>query len=202
MVLGILIYMNKYKNISKKHRILLYFFVGIAGVGFLMYFNLLDMYISYSRKYTSYLLSKDYGLSSRIFSMSIFPYGWILRCLYGLMVPFPAGLLSLEYFSKPFFALSNAVVYLGTFYQIFMLPYLIKSALKKNINAWMYLVVYASIVLTTFTFRHFIMPLPFFALAVAEEYIETNRKKRINYFVFIMIGIIFMSLLYVILKLF
>lgn len=202
MLLGILIYMDKYKDMSQKRKILLYSLIGIALVGLVMYFDLPDMYLRYSRKYTSYLLSQEYGLSSRIFSMPIFPYGWIFRCLYGLTVPFPAGLLSLEYYSKPFFALSNAVVYLGTFYQIFMIPYLIKASIKKNVNAWMYLVVYASIVLTTFTFRHFIMPLPFFALTVAEEYKDTNRKKRIKYFVFIIVGLMLMALLYLMLKIF
>lgn len=200
ILLGALIYIDTHSGIRKKSKWLLYLFLGGVGLVILLRYNLLEYYTNYSQKYTTYLLSQNYGLSSRIFSISIFPFGWILRVVYGLTVPFPAGLFSLDFLNKPLFAISNALVYFGTFYQIFMLPYLFRAIVKKNMYAWMYMIVYLSVVLTTFTFRHFIMPLPLFALAVAEEYSNTEKIKRKYYFVIITIGIAILTMLYLALK--
>ncbi|MCI8748636.1 hypothetical protein EBB54_15485 [Schaedlerella arabinosiphila] len=202
ILLGALIYMDFHSDIRKKRKWLLYLLLGAAGLVILLRYNLLGLYINYSQKYTMYLLSQDYGLSSKIFSTPVFPFGWILRVMYGFTVPFPAGLFSLDFLNKPLFSTSNAMVYLGTFYQIYMLPYMFKAIVKRNVNAWMYMVVYSSVVLTTFTFRHFIMPLPLFVLAAAEEFSRTERIKRKYYAVIITFGIAMMAMLYFALKMF
>lgn len=202
VLLGALIYMDCHNDMRKKSKWLLYLLLGATGLVVLLKYDLPGLYTNYSQKYTTYLLSQDYGLSTRIFATPIFPFGWLLRVMYGFTVPLPAGLLSLDFLNKPLFSISNAMVYFGTFYQIFMLPYLFKAIVKKNVNAWMYMAVYSSVVLTTFTFRHFIMPLPWLALAVAEEYSGTERIKRKYYVVIITMGIATMTMLYLVLKMF
>lgn len=200
IMIGILVFLEKRKEISVSNRLVLYLAFAAAGIVMVWQSNMFDLLNRYSTNYTNYLLSQEYGLSSRIFSMKLFPYGWLFRALYGLTVPFPAGLISLEYLSKPLFSLSNAIVYLGTFYQIVLLPYLVRGVLKRNVNAWMYLVVYASVVFTTFTFRHFITPVPFFAITVAEEYMKTSGGKRIYYLGMMIVALLGMAMLYFFLK--
>lgn len=187
------------KNVNKVFIILA---GGILGLVILSFTGGLALFGNTVSSYAEYNLTISDGLSRMIFGSSLFPFGWILRAVYGLMVPFPAELLALNYISRPVYSLVRVLVLLGTVFQLFLLPYLFKKENGNENRIRMYAlgIVYLSIILTTFTFRHFIMVYPFFALAIANKYdVMSVREKKRN-FLIISILLFLGVLLYLFLK--
>ncbi len=152
--------------------------------------------------YSSYLSDQAGGLSGMIFSKSLLPFGIFLRFAYGFVTPFPAALLSLNYFDEPIYSLVIASTCFGTIFQIFLLPYLYKGVKRMDYPAIKFLGMYGPIILTTFTFRHFIMVYPFAACILAQQIEITGYRTRKKYAVYVLLLIGIAAAFYVLLKLF
>lgn len=200
VIFGVILYLDKHQNVSKSKKAFLYMFVGMTIIAVALSTNIIGLVERFSTNYSNYILSHDYGLSSKIFSMPILPIGWIIRILYGLACPFPGGLLSLDFAGSPLYSLCQAMVFIGTIFQIFLLPYAFRGLRKKNCYAVMYFASMCVICVTTFTFRHFLMPLPFLALTAAEMYLDTDAKAHNRYLAAVGIGLIGMAAVYVVIK--
>lgn len=198
--IGILAYLDKSRGITKRQQFMAYSFTVLIMLAFLLNSKFIEIFERFSTGYTEYILSYDYGLSDRIFRIPILPYGFLLRIAYGLAVPFPGSLLSLDFGTEMLYSLCQTFVCLGTIFQIFVIPYLIRGILHWNRNALMYLVIFLGVVLSTYTFRHFIMPLPFLAMTVAEEYAITPKVSRRNYFIIVTLCLAVLSLIYLYIK--
>ena len=155
---------------------------------------------STSSFYSEYILSSDGGLSQTVFSTPLFPFGFLLRIVYGYMVPFPGEILRLNYFGEPLYSVIQFLVCLGTIFQIVLFPYLLRQAIKLKRDIFSFLIVYASIVLTTFTFRHFVMMYPFLAIVAASEYDEVHGDRFRKIYMPMIFLIVFAGILYLVLK--
>lgn len=153
-----------------------------------------------STGYSSYLQGLSDGLSGIVFSRPLLPIGVVLRFLYGLVCPFPAALISLDYFEEPLYSLVIALTCFGTVFQIFLLPYLFKGAIKLDYTALKFLGMFGAIILTTFTFRHFVMAYPFAAIILAEQIEVTEAKTRKKYIAYVFVLILFAVTAYLLLK--
>lgn len=150
--------------------------------------------------YSSYLSGLSEGLSGMVFSRSLLPFGIFLRFFYGLVCPFPAALISLGYFEEPIYSLVIALTCFGTIFQIFLLPYLFKGMIKLDYISVKFLGIFAAIIVTTFTFRHFLMAYPFAAHVVAQQLEHTECKTRKKYTVYIGVFISLAAVSYLLLK--
>ena len=194
----ILFEIGKNKSIVKRYCI-----CGIAiGSVFVMLFvtNGWDLFIRTLTGYSAYTLTLSDGLSNYVFAMPVMPFGWILRIIYGFMVPFPGGILKLDYLGKPLFSLIKLLVQMGTIFQMFLIPYVFKSMKKIDTYAVLWGICYMAVVMTTFTFRHFIMMYPMLTLCVVPEYVRTNRSKRKKNMIYVILLLICCVNLYAALK--
>ena len=200
VLMGIVIYLDAHKVDYKNRKILSYIIVGsILFIGIAVSDIGIQIW-HYSTKYQQYILSQKYGFSSSIFRMPILPYGWIVRILYGMTSPFPGTLLSLNFVDYPLYSTMEAIISIGTIFQIFLLPYVFRGIANKNCYALLYIVMMLVICLTTFTFRHFIMPLPFLALTAAEMYINTKNTIHQKYFIEIGMLLIILCVIYILMR--
>lgn len=165
-------------QITDAKKLLILSISALVSIFLLQALGGLDLLSSSSESYTNYRFSGNEGLSRIVFSFPIFPFGIIVRFLYGLISPFPGGLLKLNYISEPLYSGIQAIVFVGTIFQFFLLPYLFSGLKKVNYSALKFAIMFLSIVITTFTFRHFIMVYPFMAEVIAENYAETDQVKR------------------------
>lgn len=121
------------------------------------------------------------GMSGKIFSTPIFPFGIFLRFIWGQMQPFPGEIFTQDFYGSFLYAFISVVVRLGTVLHICCLPYIFKSVLKLNSDAMKYLLVYMMVIVTTFGFRHFLMVYPFAAIELYYGVKDVSRHNiRIN----------------------
>lgn len=162
--------------------------------------GVLEIIMSFNEKYTLYVLENSEGLSNVIFRIPLFPFGVLIRFIYGLVSPIPIAVLNtLNMFSniKVFF---DVILSYGTVIQIFLLPYLIRNIRKIDKVFIIFVLFMIGIVITTFTFRHFIMIYPFMIILIFRQLFITKRTNRMMLFVFISIGIIFLASFYLLIK--
>ena len=156
-------------------------FVIIVGI---MLFLALNIYINIesilnkTNIYTEYLL-KNTGFSNRIFSMPIFPFGFIARIVYGLLYPLP-HLIFINSFN--FIDIISGWRAAGTIFFFYLIPYFVKGIFRKNIHNLFGLCVLVVVCLSTFTFRHFINFYPFAIAGAITVRNNTIAKERHNYF--------------------
>lgn len=153
-----------------------------------------------STGYSSYLQGLSDGLSGMVFSRPLLPIGIVLRFLYGLVCPFPAALMSLDYFDEPLYSLVIALTCFGTIFQIFLLPYLFKGMIKLDYTAVKFLGMFAAIITTTFTFRHFVMAYPFATVMLAQQINVTEIKTRKKYVTYVFVLMLLAVTAYLLLK--
>lgn len=125
-------------------------------------------YIDY---YSSLLTNSSKGLTSTIFSVSFFPFGFVLRLCLLAISPTPGALF---YFSSEYSPFDYAVS-LGTIVQIYLLFYFWKGIIKGKRECW-YALLIMSAVTVSFTFRHFILFYPFLLGASIEQMSTTEKK--------------------------
>lgn len=147
-------------------RIILVMFFLVAGV-----FAIRGEIGDYISAYTYYTLNAEgtgfaSGLSNIVFRTPLLPFGFILRSIYGMMVPFPGEILQDIFIAYPIYSLMRFFIYLGTIFQIIFIPFLVKSFKRLEKNAIMWLLTYWMVILVTFTFRHFILVYPFLAVEI------------------------------------
>ncbi|GAM16238.1 hypothetical protein SAMD00020551_4426 [Mesobacillus selenatarsenatis SF-1] len=152
---------------------------------------ILFFYNTYGR-YSEYLVSGADGLSNLIFSMDLFPFGIIFRTAYAFITPFP----NLE-------QIESLWLSIGTIFQLLFLPYLF-IAFKNNKYFELkiiFVLIFISIITTTFTFRHIVMYLPFAILLSGQAYFESGREIKktvliISYTIFIFLFIFYSIIKY------
>lgn len=150
--------------------------------------------------YYDYRISVNDGMASRIFSMSLIPFGFIARLIYGLFCPFPGGIISLLYYQEPIFSFIMLLIYMGTIFQIYFIPYIVRSITKMDYGIMRFLIVYGAIIITTFTFRHFIMIYPFAMSAVCGQIDDVPTEKRRRWRIIMTFMIVIAAMTYLILK--
>lgn len=114
------------------------------------------------------------ALSSIVFSRSIFPVGWLFRTAYALVYPIPVGLFKIITGRINGLSIADFFVALGTCFQVILIPFLIKEIKKWDKLVWTYLMVFLSIIMTTFGFRHFILIYPFQCMLIVRNYYQST----------------------------
>lgn len=193
VILGLILFWERVKGIQNK---VVYRSVLIAvGVALIVGFGGLELFNKTTASYSELRLEATDGLSGNIFSIPLFPIGIFARFIWGLCSPFPGGILSLEYLKYPVWSFMQLLVYLGTVVQICMIPFLWTGIKKLNTYAMIFLVVFLSIVSTTFTFRHMILSYPFMYLCIVEglpsERYEIQKKVIIMLLITVLGGLVY-----------
>lgn len=153
--------------------------------------------------YTKYILENTaIGLSKYIFKQPLLPFGIILRFFYGLITPFPNffGLFK----KTDMFALDfiNFLIYCGTIVQTLFIPFILKRILRLDWLGLSFLVCFLGVVLTTFTFRHFIFYYPFMVALGVEGYMSSSKKNRKQILSLSATMVVLLGLIYIYLKFF
>lgn len=156
-------------KLSLEKKILL--FAGAAAIAFIVFIysggmNLLRLIMD---SYHDYRIDVNDGMTGKIFSMSLIPFGFVARFLYGLICPFPGGIMSLPYYSAPIYSMLMLLIYAATIYQFYLIPYLMRGIMKIDYRTFRFVIIYSAIIITTFTFRHFIMVYPFAFVAICRQ---------------------------------
>lgn len=123
------------------------------------------------------------SISRIVFNTPILPFGIIVRILYGLVFPLPVGILGLFSIFDNGLSTISFLVAVGMCVQITHLPLLIKNAISRlDKYSIIFITIFLTIVVSSYTFRHFIMAYPFMSLLIIREYYaETKREKQINF---------------------
>ncbi|MCS7459892.1 hypothetical protein N0M98_07030 [Paenibacillus doosanensis] len=192
-----LLFLNKFNRILK----VLIIFVTAS---FLMLINFSDSikFEYFYNVYSEHLLSSTDGLSSYIFKQPLFPFGIILRSLYGLINPFP-NFLGL--FKVPNMLLLDIVllfVYCGAVLQIIFIPFLLKRLARMDWLALSFVVNFLGVVITTFTFRHVLLYYPFMVALIVDEFISSKQTTKSRVLFVSLTMTVLMGLLYIVLKFF
>lgn len=185
------------KNLILRRAILLAIFVIVGGT------TVLDQVLKVSRDYGNYIMNTlgySEGLSGKIFSVPILPFGIFLRAIWGLMCPFPGGIFQQDFLHYPLYSIEQTIVYMGTVFQLLCVPYLVKGIKKFDENALDFLLAYLMVVATTFTFRHFIIIYPFLAIEIYYGLKQVVPAQIKNYTIFLLFVIISGGLIYLTLK--
>lgn len=174
-------------------------FIAFTALIILMVTGGVELLLEMSSEYNTYRENViGGGLSNVIFSIPLIPFGVFFRFAWGLVSPFPGGILSLSYFKYPLVSLVQLVVYLGVIVQICMIPFLWKGVKKFDTKALVYLLIIMSVVVTTFTFRHMLLIYPFMFEVLADGVSNTHTsmsKKALPMLVLIAVaGVVYISI--------
>lgn len=200
MIICLVFFFKEKINLGSNYKVLVMVTSAVLGVVLLGLTGGMKMLSGMTTGYSSYLQGLSDGLSGIVFSRPLLPFGVILRFFYGLVCPFPAALISLDYFGEPLYSMVIALTCFGTFFQIFLLPYLFKGMIKLDYTAVKFLGMFGAIILTTFTFRHFVMAYPFAAVMLAQQIEVTEIKVRKKYAAYVVIFIMSAVTAYLLLK--
>ncbi len=138
--------------------------------------NMMDILSSKITSYSHGYLTNGDGFGSRIFAVSLFPFGLILRLGYGLFSPLPHLALLSDGHIESILGCYRAV---GTWAFVFHLPYLFIGVAKKEKLSILSLIYLVVICATTFTFRHFAIFYQFaLAASIKCQWSESSLRKR------------------------
>lgn len=149
---------------------------GVASYNYLGVGKQLEYFTGY---YTEYILNLSEGFSKIIFSVNLFPFGILLRIAYGLVSPLPVHILHVFKMFEDVDVFFQVIISIGVIVQIYLLPYLfrnIKYIDKVTLIFWIFFV---AMVITTFTFRHFISIYPFMVILIFREFFKASKKRKI-----------------------
>lgn len=175
--------------------LLLIFFAILWQAGLLEYvIQKLERYQDYR---TSQLTTVSNAFYQTIFRLPLFPFGFILRAVFGLLSPLPTNIIRLNSIFNNGVDFVLYFVALGTCIQIVFLPVLFSGLKKFNKVVIIFIAIFCSIILTTFTFRHFLMLYPFMFMIIMSEldFLEYSKKKHLISLGILMIAVF--GLLYV-----
>lgn len=152
-------------------------------------------YLNYHAEYIFNHNSSD--LYSTIFLKPVFPYGIILRSLYGLVFPLPTGLLKVRDLLNGL-NFVDFFVSIGTCFQVVMLPYLFSGLKRNKTIALIFLTEFFSVILTTFTFRHFVLLYPFMLIIMLNDFYKdkVKSKKKLIFGVILLVSLGFIYIVY------
>ena len=194
-IIGIHFLMGEGKKHKEFQRLLLVFLLVVVGLG-----QAYTDAFEYSQKYSAYILytvGSGEGLSNIIFATPLFPFGFILRCIWGLISPFPGEIFLQDFRLYPLYSTLKLFVYSGVVLQIFMVPYLFKGIKKMDANALSAMLTYLMVVLITFGFRHFIFIYPFFAIEIYYGLKNTSRGRVLSYSIAIFMLVLVAGAIYI-----
>ena len=186
------------KFLSNKKNILISLMFCVVTFILLLEFGFFREIQGYINRYNGYILEGDPGLSAYVFKTPFFPFGFILRILYGLIFPSPTGMFIRGFEVDEIVKLLLSV---GTIIQIYLLPYLFKNIKRIDKIVIIYVTVFSSIIFTTFGFRHFVMLYPFMFILIFRQLVNTNKTERRKLFKLISILMILGFTFYSIYKL-
>ncbi len=176
------------KNKKRHYLISLFLFLAVLPIVMLL-FDLPYMTRFFYEKYSDHLLAKNPGVSQLVFSEPILPLGIFLRVAFGLIMPAPIWVFMPFLQSISVYTVIQAIVSMGTIIQLHGLPYILFSFLSMKKMTLFFLFTLLIIVVTTFTFRHFIMIYPFmislFQHGMATQPYEKRRSIFIAQSIFI-----------------
>ena len=170
-ILIVMILINRmFKNVKRLPRyavfLLVFFAVLILVISFQL--GLFTSISDYNSTYTDYQVARG-GLSGTIIGMPLLPFGAVLRFGLGLIYPFPSfktiSLIDETWLISLIFVLS----YLYEFYVFIKIPNLIKCFVNQTEYSVYYLYYLLQFCMLTFTFRHYIFAVPFYALILGEK---------------------------------
>lgn len=152
---------------------------------------------SYSR-YVSNLAGE--GLSSYVFNLPMLPLGIFFRALYALLSPFPSVFGLFEEKSRILFDIVKSLVNLGVLVQILFVPFIIRRSLKLDWLSLVFLSWFLSVIVTTFTFRHFLLFYPFMSALAIDGFVSMTSEKRDTILKLSLFTIVSLGIIYVVLK--
>lgn len=155
----------------------------------------------YIEFYTQYKQNQgSEGLSQFVYGAPIIPIGIFLRFFYAFISPFPflnrilAGLKGLNVDTwMNLQTLGVGIVYMS-------MPYVIARARKFDWVSNSFLLIFLSIIVTTFTFRHMIFYLPFLLFMAIDEFKSVSWSQRKIYLIDSSIVLLVLMVVYIGLK--
>ncbi|MFL2140601.1 hypothetical protein [Ruoffia sp. FAM 26254] len=162
--------------------------------------GLLEEVLSFNENYTEHKLSISDGLTTHIFSISLFPFGIILRFLYGLLFPIPLQLLNILRMFSNIDMFYQVLISFGSVIQIYLLPYLFRNFKKMDKLFILYNVFLIGIVITTFTFRHFVTLYPYMFILIFRQYFLVSKKGKTINLIIVSMALILLLTIYMILS--
>lgn len=177
-------------------RVFLYLIIGFVFVVTVMkpILSMFDLYTSY---YYDYMANKpSIGFSSVIWKLPLIPFGFFVRILYGLASPFPNGVLEIWYLFEDPLVFINVFISIGTLFQILCLPYIFFRSKKRSSSYYMFILTFLMVVLTTFTFRHFLYVYPFMWIEMVGQRTYTSNYRKVIFFIGMAEIVVILSVLY------
>lgn len=196
-----IVYVIAYLKLKNIRIIMVLAFLSLGGViGTIVLSRVVNLEY-YIETYTQYRTELGMnGLSRFVFQMPILPFGLPVRFLYGLITPFPfinrimIGFSSLNVDTwMNLMSIGVGIVFFGT-------PYLFTRLMRKDWISNSFLVIYVSIILTTFTLRHMIFFTPFMLFLIWDQFLMTSVKKRKQLFLLSSILFVVLMIFYLLLR--
>lgn len=174
--------------------------LSFAAIFIFEILDVFEMIIAFNERYTVHKLNISDGLSNAIFRIPLFPFGVFVRFAYGLISPIPVPILNTPKMFSDIKIFFDVIVSYGTVAQIFLLPYIVKNIKKIDKVFIVFILFMLGIVVTTFTFRHFIMLYPFMIILIFREFFITSKVNKIIYFGFVSMGIVLAASIYLLIR--
>lgn len=124
--------------------------------------GLFDIFVSYNNNYSEYISGMNNGFANLVFSLPLFPLGGVVRVIYGLFFPSPTALLQFPSAFSDIDAFWRVFNSIGTLVQLLLFFRFVVRIRRFDDYSVLAVVLFLSVVLTTFGFRHFIYFYPFF----------------------------------------
>lgn len=140
------------------------------------------------------------GLSSYVFNLPMLPLGIFFRALYALLSPFPSVFGLFEEKSRILFDIVKSLVNLGVLVQILFVPFIIRRSLKLDWLSLVFLSWFLPVIVTTFTFRHFLLFYPFMSALAIDGFVSMTSEKRDTILKLSLFTIVSLGIIYVVLK--
>ncbi|MCI8546231.1 MAG: hypothetical protein HFJ44_03255 [Clostridia bacterium] len=162
--------------------------------------GILDFFLNKMERYRIYhtkLINENGSnyLYRMIFLTPLLPFGIIYRILFGLVSPLPTGILKILSFNSGL-SVCDFLIALGSLFQIIMLPFLVISFKKIDKYHILFLLIFLPIVISTFTFRHFILLYPFLFILVYRSFFSVSRGYKQLYVMIGICGLFLMGVMY------
>lgn len=178
----------------------IFLFALLAMMISFKYLNVFKEITKFNEYYTDYLLATNGGLSQKIFSMELIPFGIFFRAAFGLVSPLPVGILQ---FSGMFYDIDiffKVIISIGVIIQIYLLPYLVLNIKRIDKITFLFLIFFLATVVTTFTFRHFIMLYPFMWILIFRQFFKTSKRTKVLIFINMTIVLTMSASIYLLVK--
>jgi hypothetical protein len=189
----------KNKNLSFKN-FGVFFILSVLAIILASFYDIWDLTLAFSERYTNHKLEISDGLSNKIFLIPLFPFGMAIRLAYGLISPIPVTILSISKIFDSVKMFFDVIIGFGVIVQIYMLPYLFKNIKKIDKVMITFVVFLMGIVIATFTFRHFIMLYPFMAILIFRQFFETRKNEKFVHLICTTGVLVFFASLYLLIK--